>query len=95
MAARQSGVASTPATQALKYGQRRLLRRAAQSAPWIGTAIALVALASAVRRKGLLGGTLDTALNAIPFVGAMKNTAEVVRGRDFIGDRIARGSQEA
>ena len=36
---------------------------------------------------GVARGTLDTALNATPFVGAMKNTAEVLRGRDFIPDR--------
>ena len=73
--------------QALKYGQRRLLKRASRSIPWIGAAIALVTLGSAIRRKGVFGGTLDSALNAIPFVGAVKNTAEVVRGRDFIRDR--------
>jgi hypothetical protein len=55
--------------------------------PWIGAAIALVTLASAVRRKGWLGGAADSALNATPFLGALKNTAEIVRGRDFISDR--------
>jgi hypothetical protein len=74
--------------QALKYGQRRLLRRAARSLPWIGAAVALFTLGSAIRRKGFLGGTFDCALNAIPYVGGMKNAAEVVRGRDFIQDRI-------
>jgi hypothetical protein len=73
--------------QALKYGQRRLLRRASRSLPWIGVAIALVTLGSAIRRKGFIGGTVDSALNALPFVGGMKNAAEVVRGRDFIRDR--------
>jgi hypothetical protein len=29
----------------------------------------------------------DSALNAIPFVGGLKNAVEVVRGRDFIRDR--------
>jgi hypothetical protein len=73
--------------QALKYGQRRLLRRVGRSLPWVGAAVALVTLGSAIRRKGFLGGTLDSALNAVPFVGGMKNAAEVVRGRDFIRDR--------
>ena len=73
--------------QALKYGQRRLLRRFGRSIPWLGAAVALVTIGSAIRRKGMLGGTLDSALNAIPFVGALKNTAEVVRGSDFIRDR--------
>jgi hypothetical protein len=73
--------------QALKYGQRRLMRRVGRSLPWIGTAVALFTIGSAIRRKGLFGGTLDSAINAIPFVGGMKNAAEVVRGRDFIRDR--------
>ena len=77
--------------QALRYGQRRLLKRASRSLPWIGAAVALFTLGSAIRRKGFFGGTLDSALNAIPFVGAVKNTAEVVRGRDFIRDRPPAG----
>lgn len=73
--------------QALKYGQRRLVRRLGRSIPWVGAVIALATIGAAVRRKGVFGGTVDTALNAIPFVGAAKNVAEVVRGRDFIRDR--------
>ena len=72
---------------AIKYGQRRLLSRATRSVPWIGTALALLTIGSAIRRKGILRGTLDCALNATPFVGAIKNTAEIVRGRDFFADR--------
>jgi hypothetical protein len=73
--------------QAIRYGQRRIMRRVTRSIPWIGAAVALVTIGATIRRKGVLGGTLDTVLNAIPFVGAAKNTAEVVRGRDFIRDR--------
>ena len=76
--------------QAIRYGQRRILKRVARSIPYVGVAVALVTLGSAIRRKGMFGGTLDSALNAIPFVGGMKNVAEVVRGRDFIRDREVR-----
>jgi hypothetical protein len=55
--------------------------------PWIGTALALAAVGVAIRRKGVVGGTVDTALNAIPVVGAAKATVEMIRGRDFIPDR--------
>jgi len=72
---------------ALRYGTLRAGRRLSRSLPWVGGLIALVAVGAAIRRKGLLGGSLDTALNATPFVGAMKNTAEMLRGRDFIPDR--------
>jgi hypothetical protein len=62
-----------------------------RSMPWIGGAIALVTLGSAIRRKGMFGGTLDTALDCIPFVGAVKNLAEAGRGRDFIRDKRVAG----
>jgi hypothetical protein len=34
-----------------------------------------------------VGGTTDTLLNGVPFLGAAKNLAEYWRGRDFIPDR--------
>jgi hypothetical protein len=73
--------------QALNYGQRRLARRLGRSVPWLGIAVALIGVAAAIRRKGFVGGTLDCALNATPFVGAAKNLAEMARWRDFIRDR--------
>lgn len=57
--------------------------------PWIGAAVALGTLAATVRRKGWLGGAAETALNSTPFLGALKATAETVRGRDFIPDKRA------
>lgn len=76
--------------QALNYGQRRVLRRFGRSLPWLGAAVALMTVAATMRRKGIVRGAVDTALNAIPVVGAAKNTAEIIRGRDFIPDRKLR-----
>jgi len=77
------------ATKLLRqYATRTATRRLARAIPWIGGAIALVTLGSAIRRKGFLGGTVHTGLDFIPFVGTAKNLAEAVRGRDFIPDRI-------
>ena len=73
--------------QAVRYGQRRLIRKLSRSIPWVGGALALLALGSAIRRKGVVGGSVDTAITAIPFVGAAKSLAEVALGRDFIRDR--------
>ena len=75
---------------ASRYGQIHLAKRVGRSLPWIGAAIALATLGSAIRRKGFLGGALDTALNAVPYVGGVKNVAEIYRGRDFIRDREIR-----
>lgn len=70
-----------------QYARGRVIRRLSRSMPWIGGLVAIAAIGAAVRRKGLFGGTLDTALDAIPGIGAVKNAAEAVRGRDFIRDK--------
>jgi hypothetical protein len=56
--------------------------------PIIGTAIAVATVVATVRRKGVISGSLDTGLNAMPIVGAVKNVIEVMRGRDFFPDRL-------
>jgi hypothetical protein len=73
--------------QLRQYATRRVTRRLVRAVPWIGGIIALVTLGSAIRRKGFLGGSMDTALDMIPFVGGAKNLAEIGRGRDFIRDK--------
>jgi hypothetical protein len=78
-------------TQLKQYGARRITRRVSRSMPWIGGLLALATLAGTIRRKGWLGGTADTALDFIPFVGGAKNLAEAARGRDFIRDKRAAG----
>jgi len=76
--------------QLSRYAGRKVTRRLTRAIPWVGAAIALITLGSAIRRKGFVGGTVHTALDSIPFVGGAKNLAEAVRGRDFIPDRIPR-----
>jgi len=56
------------------------------SVPYIGALVALATIGFAIRRKGPLGGTLDTGLNAIPYLGAIKNAIELFIG-DFVPDR--------
>ncbi len=73
-----------------RYGTRRVTKRLARSIPWIGAIVAAAALGGAIKRKGIVGGVVHTALDSIPFVGAGKNLIEGVRGRDFIKDRPAR-----
>ena len=65
----------------------KVSKRLASTLPWIGAAVALVTIGASMRRKGIVRGGVDSALNAIPLVGTVKNVAEVVRGRDFIPDR--------
>ena len=72
---------------AVRYGQRRLTKKLLRSAPVLGAAIAIATLAVAARRKGVVRGTVDTALDFTPLVGAVKNALEILRGRDFFPDR--------
>jgi hypothetical protein len=70
-----------------RYASRRLTRRLTRTLPWVGSALALITIGGAIRRKGVLGGTLHTTLDFIPFVGGLKTLAEMARGRDFFPDK--------
>jgi hypothetical protein len=74
----------------VRWGGVRLSRRMSRVVPIVGTAIAVATVVTTMKRKGFFGGILETGLNAMPFVGAAKNTVELVRGRDFIPDRLPR-----
>lgn len=87
----QSSTRMTIAHRLANWGGARLSRRVSRSLPWLGAAIAVATVASTIRRKGVISGTLDTGLNAVPFVGAAKNAIEVFRGRDFFPDRYGPG----
>jgi len=80
-------VGMTLPTQVSQYARGRLLRRLSRSMPWIGAVVALAAIGTSMRRKGVFGGALDTALDATPWIGAVKNACEAIRGRDFIKDK--------
>ncbi len=73
--------------QVAQYAQRRVTKRLLRTVPFLGALVALVTLGRAIRRKGLVGGSVDTALDFAPVVSGIKNAAEIVRGRDFIRDR--------
>jgi putative toxin of predicted polymorphic toxin system len=74
-------------TQLKQYAGRRITRRLMRSMPWLGGIIALATFGQAIREKGVIGGTVDTAIDFIPFVGGVKNLVEAARGRDFIPTR--------
>ena len=71
----------------VRYGGARLSKRLGRSLPILGAVIAVATVGATIRRKGVISGTLDTGLNAVPFVGALKNAVEILRGRDFFPDR--------
>jgi hypothetical protein len=63
----------------------KVARRLGKSVPLVGTAISIAVLAQEVKRKGLVGGVVNTGLDALPFFGALKNGIELVTD-DWIPD---------
>jgi hypothetical protein len=70
-----------------RWGTARLSRRVSRSIPILGAAIAAATVVATMRRKGVIGGALDTGLNSVPGIGAAKNAIEFMRGKDFFPDR--------
>lgn len=82
---------TTTSHRVVRWGGARLSRRLAKSIPVVGALVAAATVIGTLRRKGVISGAFDTALNAIPFVGAAKNAVEIARGRDFFPDRAGPG----
>lgn len=74
-------------TKLKSYAGKKIARRLTRSIPYIGAAIAVLTIGSAIRQKGLVRGVINSGLDAIPFLGGAKNLAEAARGRDFLRDK--------
>jgi len=70
----------------LHVGGWQVAKRVAKMVPLGGTAVAVVLVGSDIRNKGMVGGLMNSGIDAIPFVGLAKNAVELVRG-DFIADK--------
>jgi hypothetical protein len=73
-----------------RWAGLRVARRAGRSVPLIGAAVSVYLLRETIKRKGFIGGLLDTSLNALPIIGALKSGVEVFRDRDFFPDKRPR-----
>lgn len=74
-----------------RWAGRRLARRLGKSVPFVGALVAIGFLAETIRRKGVMRGLADTALNAVPVFGAVKNGIELFTD-DWLADRPAPSS---
>ena len=70
----------------IRAGAARLIVKAAKSTPVIGTAIAIGLIGYEVKKKGLVKGIVNTALDATPIVGVTKNAIEMFTG-DWLPDK--------
>ncbi len=59
--------------------------------PFGGTFIALALVGTDIKRKGVVKGVANSALDAVPVVGLVKNGIELFTG-DFISDKPKGGN---
>ncbi len=75
--------------KAMFTGGSQLFLRSAKMLPFGGAIAVFVLLGYDIRRKGIILGSVNSGIDAIPFLGFAKNTVEIFTG-DFIPDRSAR-----
>jgi hypothetical protein len=73
-------------------GGWQVVKRAAKSVPPFGTVVAIGLVGWDIKKKGFVGGVVNSGIDAIPFVGLAKNAIELFRG-DFIPDKDAAGKK--
>lgn len=71
----------------LHAGGWQVAKRAAKMVPFGGTAVVLFLVGHDIKRKGVVGGIINSGIDAIPIVGLAKNAVELIRG-DFIADKV-------
>ena len=76
----------TRGQKAGRWAGRRVARHLEEALPFVGTIVAIAFLAETMRRKGVMRGLADTALNAVPLLGTLKNGIELFTD-DWIPDR--------
>jgi hypothetical protein len=70
----------------LRAGGTRIVRKVGKAMPVVGTAVVIGMTAYEVKKKGLLRGVVNTALDAMPLLGTAKNVIEVFTG-DWLPDK--------
>jgi hypothetical protein len=73
------------AGEAVAWG---LAKRLLKSAPVVGTVLTVGLAGYDIKRKGLVKGAANVALNATPVVGTVKNVVEIFTG-DLLPDKNA------
>jgi hypothetical protein len=67
----------------IRAGGYRIAVRAVRSVPFVGAAVVIGLAGYEIKKKGIVRGVVNAALDAIPFVGLAKNTIEFFTGDWF------------
>jgi hypothetical protein len=70
----------------IRAGGARIAVRAAKTIPVVGAAVAIGLIGYVIKKKGLIKGVANTALDAAPVLGAAKNVIEIFTG-DWFSDK--------
>ena len=70
----------------IRAGGARIAVRAAKTIPVVGAAVAIGLVGYEIKKKGLIKGVVNTALDATPVLGATKNAIEIFTG-DWFSDK--------
>lgn len=64
----------------------RVARKVGKSVPLLGTAVVIGLMGYEIKKKGLMKGVVNTALDATPVLGTAKNVIEIFTG-DWLADK--------
>ncbi len=70
----------------IQVGAARIAVKAAKTIPFVGAAVVIGLVGYEIKKKGLIKGVVNTALDATPVVGATKNAIEIFTG-DWFSDK--------
>lgn len=70
----------------IQAGGARLAIKTAKAVPVVGTVVVIGLVGYEVKKKGLIKGLVNTALDATPVVGMTKNAIEMITG-DWLPDK--------
>jgi hypothetical protein len=70
----------------MRAGGYRIAMKVAKAVPLVGAAVAVGLIGYEIKKKGIARGLVNTALDATPVVGLIKNTIEMFTG-DWLPDK--------
>ncbi len=77
----------------IRAGGHRVAIKAMKSMPIVGTAVVIGLVGYEIKKKGVVKGIVNTALDATPVLGVTKNAIEVFTG-DWLPDKKKRMKDE-
>ncbi len=77
-----------------RAGGMRIVKKIGKALPVVGVAVTVGMVGYEVKKKGLLRGIVNTALDATPLIGTAKNVIEVFTG-DWLPDKVPAATQSA